>query len=436
MAICKSGKLGEPGDLHKIPGMSEGNINFTAEEVAQLTNKLSDADKLSAIYSHSAGRWMRELWDDTQAQKAAGTVKDKFGRVVQKSYDINTWFDDFYRSLAYLTGKDKALSKGLTAAQAEMQGISLARKIMQNWDEITPIERTVLRYIFPFYGFMQHIARYVMRYPIDHPWRTSILGSFARNEQEDMGTGLPQRFLGMTFLGSMDEEGNQHALNLGGANPFGAVADMYTIGGLLGSTNPLISSFAESLGIDPISGTAELYPNVRYDAESGRLVPQQSNYLSTLAGNVLPAWNVLNTTVFDRGEFNKLLRTNPDAAARMIQAQLGIPLQYRRVNRPQEIMKAENQRIEAQERAKGEMLRTGNYEIADQYPGLNAYLAQIQQLNDSGQLDQYKPDETVQVPNPLQAIWQSYFGQVNTQQLTPQQGVGGSAGWIARSGGL
>lgn len=401
------------GSLHDIKGMPEGPSSISPDDIAKLTRTTSDSDKLRAIYQTSSGRWMRQIWDDTQAQKAAGKV-GRFGkRTIQGSYDINSWFDDFYRSLAYLTGEDKALVKGLSKIEAEQAGIATARKIMQNWDEITPIERTILRYVFPFYGFMQHVARYVAKYPIDHPWRTAIMGNFARNELEDMGSGLPERFLDMGFIGEMDDQGNQKAIALGGANPFAAVGDMFTLGGLLGSTNPLISSFAESLGIDPISGTASLYPKMTYDVESGRLVPVQQNYLSTLAGNILPMWNAANTTLFDKAEFQKLSKTNPDAASRMLQSQLGIPIMYRNINRPQEIMKAEGARIEAESKAKAEMLRTGNYEMAEKFPGLNAYLHQIQELQGNGRLAKYQELDQAKAPNPVQVLVAGYTGQAN-----------------------
>ena len=399
-------RLVKSGEFHQMPGIGEGAWDISVENVKAITAKATEAEKVAAIYQHSAGRWARQLFDTAAAQRMA-----KMGKgVVQGSYNINSWFDDMYRADAFLTGKARGLRKGMTEEAAIEQGIAMSRKIMQNWDEITPMERTVLRYVFPFYGFMQHVFRYVMQYPFDHPWRTAVLGSFARNELADMGTGLPQRFLSMAFIGDMDDQGNIKAINLGGTNPFAAVANMYTLGGVLGATNPVISSFAESMGLDPMTGNTSLFPSTTYNPETGQLEAKQRNYFTTLGFNLIPWANTANDVFFDSAEYKKLLQTNPEAAGRKLAAQTGIPMLARNVNIPREIIQAEKNRIEAESKAKGEMLRTGNYEIANQYPGLNAYLGQLQELQQEGGLEQYKP-AAQSVPNPLSAAWMAYAGQ-------------------------
>ena len=67
-----------------------------------------------------------------------------------------------------------------------------------------------MRQIFPFYNFYQHVMRYAVQYPIDHPLRVSITAPLARNEIEQLG-GLPHSFLEAITWGDPDENGERRA---------------------------------------------------------------------------------------------------------------------------------------------------------------------------------------------------------------------------------
>src|SRR5690606_20404401 len=166
---------------------------------------------------------------EIQAAKVGRIAKmgEGISRTVDFLFDINTFVDDMYRSMAYLYGKKKGMRGGLSEDAAHLAGIELANKVLQNWDAMTPLERSLLRNIFPFYGWMKHILMYTGSMPIDHPLRVGVLSNFARNEIEDWG--LPQRFYAMFMLGEPDKYGNVKAISFRGSNPFSDVANYMTL---------------------------------------------------------------------------------------------------------------------------------------------------------------------------------------------------------------
>lgn len=380
-------KMVSAGDL---PADIPRGIGTVPRDVLEWNTKGSIQKPLEAVFQYKGGQTLRRLWD--QAQSTRG----KFGDLIEKSYTWNGVVDDTYRAMAYLYGQDKALTKGLTTEAAQKAGVELARKVFQQWDRMTPIERSIMRFIFPFYGWTAHVMKFVMQYPFDHPTRTAIVGSFARNEVNDMGTGLPERFLNMFFLGDTDKNGNVKAFNLGGMNPFRDVANTMTLAGFVGQTNPLISTAFQALGVDVANGGPELFPNVQYDPELGRLAYKPRNPLAILAESILPQSRILTGMADSSSEFQQLLRQNPEAAGRLITSQLGLPITFRYVNVPQEIAKAEIARKDAQDKALNAALSSGNWSDAEKFPNLRPVLAQLKQLQDSGQLAQFTPQSAGQ----------------------------------------
>lgn len=369
----------------EVPEGIPRGMGTVPRDVIEWDTKGSIQKPLEAMFHYKGGQTLRRLWDEAQS------ARDKFGNLIEKSYHWNGVVDDMYRTMGYLYGKDKALTKGMTEEAAHSAGIETARKVFQQWDRMTPIERSIMRFIFPFYGWTAHVMRFVMQYPFDHPLRTAIAGSFARNEIDDLGTGLPQRFINMFFLGHPDKNGNVKALNLAGINPFSDVANTFTFSGFLGQTNPLITSAFEAAGVDVGNGGPELFPNMQYDAETGRLKFKGQNPALLLAQNILPQSRILLGFADSSSEFQQLLRDNPEAAGRLLTSQAGLPITIRNINVPQEIAKAELARIDAQDTALNNSLKTGNWSGAQTFPNLRPLLAQLKQMQENGQLQSMTP---------------------------------------------
>jgi hypothetical protein len=403
-------------------GLGHKDINLPPSGKARLHEEWMQKANLSGLPVEQQATWLRNMqagrtmrrWYDAAAKSRLARAP---GKLVEKSYTANQFVDDLYRSMTYLSAQDDAwkaamrrakkqgipevAASGMARKEADMAGVRAAREVFQEWDNMTPGERTVLRFITPFYSWTRHILKVVSHFPADHPWRTSILANFAANEMEDMQSGLPQRFYELLFMGEPNEEGTQMMFNPGGMNPFRDVANYASLVGFFWGDgdlsavttqlNPAISTVLEGAGVDVFKGQADLYPDVEYDAATGSLkVKTQTGPLSFLGGFVPQAETLMNMAGFS-AEFERMKRRDPVAAASMLVSGVGIPASFRERNLYREQMTAELRRLESQDQAKRDALKSGNYDLMDQYPGLRAMRQQIEALTPE-QLAPFRPD--------------------------------------------
>lgn len=343
-------------------------------DVQEWGTTASAASKLNVAFSHKAGSQMRKILED---------FWEKSGNLVEKSFKFNQDVDTFFRAITYVDAYQKALKRGVDDITAQAYGVAALRKTMVNWDMMTPIERSIMRSVFPFYGWMKFMIDYVMTFPGDHPLRASVLSTFARTEMEDWDTGLPQRFQEMFFLGDMDANGHTKAIALGAANPFRDVSNYFTLQGFMGQVHPAFSTIMETLGIDPISGSQDLYPNMRYNPETGRLEvdkPTWSTFGANLLRNFVPqAGALLNLTGLS-GEFRELAEANPAAATRSIFSDFGIPSIYRSIDIPEERLRAELGRLASFQAARREAISEGTSAPISQWSQFGDYQIQLDTL--------------------------------------------------------
>lgn len=326
------------------------------------------------------GKTLRRWMDESQAARAAGVVKDKLGRVVDKSMELNGLFDNFYRIMAYEYGEARMLKRmGVNPETARQAGLELSRKVMMDWAGMTPFERSIMKSIVPFYGFMRHSIGYAMRYPLDHPLRADIIGKLGMAEAEDVEDLMGTRFLGALFLGQPDEMGRITAVNLDPMNPFRDVAHMMTLQGFLGATNPLIATMLESVGLD--SGQAELYPTLRYDPETGRLTTVNSNPVQALVENTIPQTQIVTGLLGLNSDLRRRFKEDPASAVRTMATSAGIPMLWRQYNEPQEMFKAEMARQKAQADVFKQAVTSGNWATAQRYPGLADKLQGLREMD-------------------------------------------------------
>lgn len=332
----------------------------------------------------AAGTKLAEWWQQARAHPTVDAISRATSTVVDKSYELNGYFDDMYRAMAYLYGRDKALiaDAGLSAEDAALAGENLSRKVLMQWDAQTPIERSILRPLLPFYGWISYIMRYAYRYPIDHPFRAAVTAAFARNELKDLGTGLPQTILNALFIGQPDIHGNVTAVQVGGMNPFRDVANYMTLGGFLSATNPIINTVLQQAGLQA-GGGSNIYPNLVYDPNTGRLTASHPNFVANLIYNTIPQTRLLTGLLDRSSELHSLLARDPGAGGRLALSQAGIPILWRQYNLPQEQFKSELARESAQNTALHAALASGDWAGAAQFPGLRPVLGQIQNLQQS-----------------------------------------------------
>ena len=409
---------GQGDDLARVrglPQMAAGKLGREIREGIQFGRKMdlsSKSGRAVAAWEFGTGRMLRRVYD--QARKAGG-------KVIDRSYAANEFVDDTYRIMAYLHGFDKAVTKGMTREAAEAAGVRMARRTLQSWDRMTPIERTVVRSVFPFYSWAKHLLGFVSRFSFDHPWRTSITASLVQAELDDYGTGLPQMFFSLIDitgpagrLGIEPEgEGERIMLNMSGMNPFRDVASYATFLGFMASPltgedasvgdisavtsqmNPAAQLFLRMVGVDPSEGLPDPYANVSYDPASGGLrMDNPFNPLTDPIQAILPQTKVAFDLAGVNRDYQQLVQANPDAARRRLESSLGFPALFRGNFDPGvETIKTETRRYEDMMRTRSEALRTGNLSLLDRYPALHPLRDQLRDLDRRGELDAVRPDK-------------------------------------------
>jgi hypothetical protein len=368
-------------------------------EISRGAGSMPAAD---AAWAMASGRELGKILDWEHKRKARGVaekVGEKITDTANASYAMGEYVDSMYRAMAYLEGKSKADRMGLGRVEARTAGIELANKILQDWDAMTPVERQVFRMAMPFYGWIKHIVGFTAALPFDHPHRVAIFSNFARNEWEDWGTGIPERFMQMLMIGKPDEWGTiqakhpgtgewnplnwQGGINMKGSNPFSDTANYMTLAGFAGQLSPVAGGLLEAAGINPATGKAGLYNETIYDEVLGRQVPRGPESPVPLMPGV--AWSVVKNITpqtefithaigMSSNELRRLKIQDPQAFDNRLYSSLGIPFVPREINLHREAALAEVSRNQAAIDALNEAIRTGDDSIANRYPEAKRFL--------------------------------------------------------------
>ena len=337
-------------------------------------------------------RWFDQsfLGRNGTAQRIGAIIGKPITTVVDGSIWLNTFFDDMYRSMSYLYGYDKAIGKGLDEAARMRAGMSLVNKIMPQWDALTPFERSVVRSVFPFYTWMQHIVKYSFNFPLDHPFRAMVISKLIGQEMVDEETGWPTAMRAMLLLG--DNKHDTLGIKLGGGNPWADVSSMMTLQGFVRASNPLIGTGLNTLGIGK-SGSADLFPDLDYDPYAGRLVADTGNPLMNLVFNTIPQAESLRIFMNRMKEFDADWTKDPKTQMERFYQGLGIPQYWERMNLAEEAAKRDQLMFEQQEKDYAEGLRGGDDAEIDKWPGNRAKAATIRQAQElqSPWLTQFQP---------------------------------------------
>lgn len=382
-------KMGDAADL--LRAIKDGTVDQLPERLQPSKTMLAAFGSTKDLPMEWQWRAGNQLGQMGQAVGKTGVGK-AFEGLAAKGYDLASMAHDMWRATAYLYGYDKSITKGMTQEAAQAAGEALARRVMMSWDSLTPFERTTVRSIFPFYGFAQHVLRYAFHYPADHPFRTAVVASIARNEANDLQTGLPQSLLSSMFLGHPDANGQVKELMLGSLNPFRDVATMTTLQGWAAATNPVLSTGLDQLGVDTSNGGPVLYPNLKYDPDTGRLAASSTNPALDLLYNTIPQSQIIGQLLNRSSEVKALARQDPNAALRLIESQAGIPVVFKTDNLYQKQFTSELNREKAQQSALKQALVSGNDTEAMRFPQLAQVLPQIRQMQASGQLAAFTPN--------------------------------------------
>lgn len=405
------------------PGAPEGLTLLLTQSRKAFTEL--DRTTQSQLLTHAkdvlVGKSLRRVWDSVQAAKT-GKVAALGSKLVQKSYDWNSIMDDTFRGMAYMFERDRMLARGVSTEVADAAAVGLTRRVLMDYAGMTPWELATMKSIVPFYSFIQHSVRYAATFPVDHPMRAFILSKLSEIEAKEIGDTLPSRFLASLPISAMDVTGDKTLLSLAAVNPFGDVANMFTLSGWLGATNPAIQTLLESVGVE--RGEAEMYPSLRYNPETGRLATSHRNPLLALAENIVPQTQILTAVTGFNTEFNERILRDPVGAQRMLWSAVNLPILWREYNIPQEQFKAEVARQDSAADVRNNALRSGDWSNALRYPSLREYYAQLTTLGQSapGALTQFTPSPALQ--ETLISIASQPRGTIGTPNLAASSGPG------------
>jgi hypothetical protein len=266
------------------------------------------------------GKWLGEnvkrVWEHTGKPLSEGM--SNFEDAAQGLYQWAVWVSD--------------RKKGIDPQTA----LTHARRIVVNLDSLTPFERTVMKQVMPFYAFTRFAAMYLARLPYDHPLRVAMLSQMANQAIQEWGTGLPQTMMSLFFIGNPTSAGNIMTVNLRNMNPFRSVANTFTLGGFLSSLNPAITAPLSMTGLDVLSGTGQMYPEIQYNPASGNLeVVRPSGDWATGIEQVVPEFGVLDGFLGLSDNMRYLRQDDPQAYWRQILNMVNVPFAPSRYNLPQ-----------------------------------------------------------------------------------------------------
>jgi len=287
------------------------------------------------------------ILDRVQESKGAQVTTSAFHKMTQGSLGVNAFFDDLARRTnfaAFYKQKHadllrEAAEGGKVLSPDDMMKVAGEHALRQtqdwimDWTQLLPVERGILRAVFPFYSFMSHILRAAVKFPFDHPLRVSIINAFTRAENEDWQSRYPQIFRRLLGMPVGDDDAEWTAFNVDSFNPFRDIGNMMSLGFFASSTNPILQTALEGLGVDPMSGAPEYAPNFVYDplSPSGQTFVGK-NPVINLAANLIPQGRAIAQWMGLDADFREYELADPEGAHRALLSGLRMPTIWRNID--------------------------------------------------------------------------------------------------------
>jgi hypothetical protein len=234
----------------------------------------------------------------------------------------------------------------MTPQQSHNEGMEAVASVMGDLRHMTPLERSLLLRVFPFYGWTKHILQYVMSYPFDHPYRAMILSNLATMDSEDTASGLPLRIQLLTFLGTPDANGQVTAIDTKSLNPLRDTANYASLTGLFESLNPAITGPLSLVDPDISYGGQNLYPNVTFDTLYGTKTSGAGGNAVTAAEQFVPQLSALDQAFNLSGQYADLAKSGNGEFSKKLFESLGLPLTPENLNLRQEAAQSEIDRYQ------------------------------------------------------------------------------------------
>jgi hypothetical protein len=245
--------------------------------------------------------------------------------------------------------------------------------------------------VFPFWGFTRHLFRYLMTYPVDHPYRAAILTNLANQHHADWQSGLPQQLQFMFFLGAPDANGNVSAVDYRSIDPFRSFYNDFTLAGLTQQANPAFQFILQQAGVNVLSATPELYPGTHYDPNTGTMVADRpANPMLSALEIAVPEMQGADALFQMSDQYRNLKISDPEAYKHRVYTALGIPFGPEEINVPAKVEAAQMKRYKDAQTSINQAIQSGDFSKAKRYSSV-----------------------------PIPSLLQRYFG--NLQYATPGQ---------------
>jgi hypothetical protein len=187
-------------------------------------------------------------------------------------------------------------------------------------------------------------------------------------------------------------------------DPFRSFYNLFSLGGFLAGANPIIQLVAEQMGINVLSGSAELYPTTHYDPNTGQMVADQpAGFPLRLLETMIPEVSAIDAKFQLSDQYRNLKVSDPAAFQHRIYTALGLPFGPETINVPAKEQNAQLKRYRDAQSAIGKAIQTGDFSDAKRY----AYVP-VPSL-----LSSYIPS-TYATPQQIEAVYRALQSRIGT----------------------
>lgn len=223
---------------------------------------------MPGLYKHPSNWTLDNAMDLQVGYKMGSALKEFWNKTGVRLSDGMKRVEDMAQSMYQYGVYANQVRKGADPEVALEEG----RRMVVNMDSMAPFERTIMKQVMPFYSFTRFAMSYLLRFPLDHPLRYSVLTKLGTQASQDwQNSGLPLDMMSLIYFGKPNKNGNVFTISYRNANPFRSVFNVFTFGGFLSSLNPAISSAFAFTGGDVLAGTGGLYPKQALNSQTGGL---------------------------------------------------------------------------------------------------------------------------------------------------------------------
>lgn len=295
----------------------------------------------------------------------SGHLLARIGRIAGKPAEFFNHVEEFVsniqRGAVYLHNYDKAIKAGEDATGAKQAALYATHKTLVDMAGATPLERVIMKQVFPFYGFMRYSLGLVFSMPSDHPLRASILTQFASQEEQEWNKSLPQMMQTLVYLGHPNAHRNQQAIDLANMNPFRSIASMTTLQGFISGMSPFLQLAPNISGL-----TANSYA-VQVNPFTGKANPQANQIVPNLISTFVPEFKALDYYANLTQSMKMMKWTNPYQAKKIMLSSLNIPFYHGPVNLPYMQERFQQNLYSAATQALNYSIRFGDWSYTDRF---------------------------------------------------------------------